>query len=260
MDRLRILASPNDARRITRRSLLAGVAVAGAGLALSGCSRGGVPSPAPDGRLEDQLNIYSWGDYDDPDNLAEFGRRGVTVQVDNFASNEELVAKLGAARGINVIGLVRRAAGVDELREQGIERVVSTDSDDWRDRVAELTGGAPIRVGIESVGGKAAGEVTSVLAEKGTLVVFGAMASPTLEIPSGDIIFKQVTVKGFWGSIVSREMPADQRNQLFGELIARALDGSLTLPVAATFGFDDIADAVAASGEPGRVGKVLLHP
>ncbi|MUL81434.1 MULTISPECIES: PotD/PotF family extracellular solute-binding protein [unclassified Mycolicibacterium] len=99
MDRLRILASPSDARRITRRSLLAGFAVAGTGLALSGCSSGGAPSPPADGVMEDQLNIYSWGDYDDPDNLAEFGRRGVTIQVDNFGSNEELVAKLGAARG-----------------------------------------------------------------------------------------------------------------------------------------------------------------
>ncbi|MCV7159716.1 extracellular solute-binding protein [Mycolicibacterium brisbanense] len=106
VDRLRILASPNDSRRITRRSLLAGFAVAGAGLALSGCSRGGVPSPAPDGKIEDQLNIYSWGDYDDPDNLAEFGRRGVTLQVDNFGSNEELVAKLGAARGTSGYDIV----------------------------------------------------------------------------------------------------------------------------------------------------------
>lgn len=99
MDPLRILASPSDARRITRRSLLAGFAVAGAGLLVPACSRGGVPSPAPDGQLENKLNIYSWGDYDDPANLAAFGNRGVTVQVDNFGSNEELVAKLGAARG-----------------------------------------------------------------------------------------------------------------------------------------------------------------
>ncbi|CDO20466.1 MULTISPECIES: extracellular solute-binding protein [Mycolicibacterium] len=106
MDKLRILASPSDAQRITRRSLLAGFAVAGAGLALSGCARGGVPSPPADGRLEDQLNVYSWGDYDDPDNLAEFSKRGVTVQVDNFGSNEELVAKLGAARGTSGYDIV----------------------------------------------------------------------------------------------------------------------------------------------------------
>ncbi|WP_374008598.1 zinc-binding dehydrogenase [Leifsonia sp. LS-T14] len=171
-----------------------------------------------------------------------------------------MVAQLGAARGLNVIGLVRRAAGVEELRAQGIGNVVATDDDGWRERLAEITGGAPIRAGVDSVGGASAGEVLSTIAENGTLVIFGAMASPTLELASGDIIFKQVTVKGFWGSVVSREMPADQRGRLFQELIARIQDGTLTLPVAGIHSLDDIAAAVAASGEPGRVGKVLLRP
>ena len=49
-----------------------------------------------------------------------------------------MVAQLGAARGINVVGLVRRAEGVEELRAQGIERVIATDSDDWRDRLEQI--------------------------------------------------------------------------------------------------------------------------
>ena len=96
---IRILACPGDAPRISRRSLLAGFAVAGAGLAVSACSRSGVPSPAPDGKVEDKLNVYSWGDYDDPDNVAAFQDKGISVQIDSYGSNEELVAKLGAARG-----------------------------------------------------------------------------------------------------------------------------------------------------------------
>ena len=177
-----------------------------------------------------------------------------------FRSVGRMIAQLGAARGINVVGLVRRAAAVDELRTQGVERVIATDSEDWREQLASITGGAPIRVGVDSVGGRAAGDVLSVLAVNGTLVVFGAMASPTLELASGDVIFKQATVKGFWGSVVSREMSAELRGQLFQELIGRVFDGTLTLPVASTHSFDDISAAVAASGEVGRVGKVLLQP
>ncbi len=170
-----------------------------------------------------------------------------------------MVAQLGKARGINVVGLVRRAAGVDELRAQGIERVIATDTDDWRATLAEITGGAPINVGVDSVGGTSAGDVLSALATNGTLVVFGAMASPSLQLASGDLIFKQATVKGFWGSVVSREMPAEIKGQLFQELMGRVLDGTLTLPVSATFDLDEIGAAVAASGEAGRIGKVLLR-
>lgn len=169
-----------------------------------------------------------------------------------------MLAQLGSARGVNVLGLVRRAAGVEELREQGIDHVVATDADDWRDRVAEITGGAHVAFGIDSVGGASAGDVLSLLGEGGTLVAFGAMSSPTMEIASGDVIFKQATVKGFWGSKVIQTMDAATRGALFGELIQRVTDGTLTLPVAGVFDAADAADAVRASNTAGRVGKVLL--
>ncbi len=63
-------------------------------------------------------------------------------------------------------------------------------------------GDGKVVAGVDSVGGSAAGDVVSLLAEDGVLVVFGAMASPTLEIGSGEVIFKQVVIKGFWGSKV----------------------------------------------------------
>jgi NADPH:quinone reductase-like Zn-dependent oxidoreductase len=171
-----------------------------------------------------------------------------------------LLAQLAEARGVHVLGLVRRGAGVGELREQGIERVVATDDDGWRDRVREIVGDAPIVAGVDSVGGAAAGDVVSLLADDGVLVVFGAMASPTLEIGSGDVIFKQIVIKGFWGSKVFAAMSADKRGALMGELVAGIGSGALTLPVEKVYSLDEIADAARANVEPGRRGKVLLRP
>ncbi len=171
-----------------------------------------------------------------------------------------LVAQLAAARGVNVLGLVRRADGVEELRDQGIERIVATDDDGWRDRVRQLVGDAPIVAGVDSVGGSAAGDVVSLLAEDGVLVVFGAMASPTLQIASGDVIFKQVVVKGFWGSKVFPAMDREKRGRLMGELMSGIASGTLTVPVEKVYSLDEIADAARASAEPGRRGKILLRP
>jgi NADPH:quinone reductase-like Zn-dependent oxidoreductase len=169
-----------------------------------------------------------------------------------------MLAQLGAARGVNVLGLVRRSAGIEELRAQGIENVVATDQPDWVEQAVKITGGAPIVAGVDSVGGAASGQVLSLLAENGTLVAFGAMNSPVMEIASGDVIFKQATVKGFWGSKVIQTMDAAKRGALFGELVQRVGDGTLTLPVAGVFDAADAADAMRASSTPGRVGKVLL--
>ncbi|PVE96014.1 zinc-binding dehydrogenase [Microbacterium sp. TPD7012] len=169
-----------------------------------------------------------------------------------------MLAQLGAARGINVLGLVRRSAGVEELRAQGIDNVIATDQDDWKEQAAALIGDARVVAGVDSVGGASAGQVLSLLSEGGTLVAFGAMDSPTMEIASSDVIFKQATVKGFWGSKVIPALDPADRKALFGELFQRIADGTLTLPVAGVFDAADIAEAVRANGTPGRVGKVLL--
>jgi len=171
-----------------------------------------------------------------------------------------MVAQLAVARGVRVLGLVRRSAGVDELREQGIGDVVATDDDGWRERVREVVGDGKVVAGVDSVGGSAAGDVVSLLAEDGVLVVFGAMASPTLEIGSGEVIFKQVVIKGFWGSKVFPAMDREKRAALMGELVAGITTGVVTLPVEEVYPLEEISAAAHASSEPGRRGKILLRP
>ena len=171
-----------------------------------------------------------------------------------------LLAQLAEARGVHVLGLVRRAAGVEELRDQGIEHVVATDDDGWRDRVRDIVGDHPLVAGVDSVGGTAAGDLVALLADDGVLVVFGAMASPTLEIGSGDVIFKQAVIKGFWGSKVFAAMSGAKRGALMGELVKGIGSGALTLPVEKVYALEEIAEAARANQAPGRRGKILLRP
>ncbi len=171
-----------------------------------------------------------------------------------------LVAQLAAARGINFIGLVRRTAGIDELAGQGINNIVATDTEGWAEQVRAIAGDAPISAGVDSVGGHASGEVLSLLAENGTLVVFGAMESPVMQIGSGDIIFKQATVRGFWGSKVSTSMPAQKRGALLKELVNYIASGVLTLPMEASYSFEEAGAAAQANFAPGRKGKIMLRP
>ncbi|MGW9112111.1 zinc-binding dehydrogenase [Microbacterium sp. NPDC055683] len=170
-----------------------------------------------------------------------------------------LVAQFARARGVRVLGLVRRDAGVDELAAVGIGDVVSTETEGWRDRAAAILAGAEPRAAVDSVGGSAAGDLLSLLGEGGTLVSFGAMADGRLEVSSGDLIFKQATLKGFWGSRVSATMAPEKRRALIGELFQRVGSGEVALPVEAVFPFEEARAAAAASAAPGRAGKVLLR-
>ncbi|MBK4217948.1 zinc-binding dehydrogenase [Paracoccus caeni] len=172
----------------------------------------------------------------------------------------KIVAMLAKSRGVNTINLVRRDAGVDELDAVGISNAISTASEGWQDRARALSGDAPIRAAVDSIGGSASTELIRLLGENGTLVSFGTMAGEPMLIPSGDVIFKQAVVKGFWGAKVSAAMAPQKRVALIGELLQLVVGGELKLPVEAVFSLDQIADAVKSSLAPGKAGKVLLRP
>ncbi|SFS07361.1 NADPH:quinone reductase [Microbacterium sp. cf046] len=171
----------------------------------------------------------------------------------------KLVAQFAPARGIRVLGLVRRQAAVDELAALGIRDVVSTDSPGWRDRVAEILDGARPRAAVDSVGGTAAGRLLSLLGDGGTLISFGAMGSEMLQLSAGDLIFRGTTVKGFWATTAARSIDPATRGALFGELLRAVGSGEIDLPVGEVFPFEQARAAAAASAEPGREGKILLR-
>lgn len=170
------------------------------------------------------------------------------------------LAMLAAARGVHVLGLVRRDAGVDELKALGIDNVLSTMQADWKPRARALLGDTLAHAAVDSIGGQASADLVALLGDNGTLVSFGTMAGEPMQIPSGDLIFKQATVKGFWGSKVSQQMSVENKRRLVGELLQRVLSGELQLPVQAIYDLADAAEAAKASLLPGKHGKVLLRP
>lgn len=170
------------------------------------------------------------------------------------------LAMLAKARGVQVVNLVRRDAGVGELERLGIDNAVSTAADGWKDRVRALLGPNGARAAVDSIGGEAADDLAELLGEHGLLISFGSMTGAPMQISSGHVIFKQLTVKGFWAAKLGGVITPDQRKQMIVELVTRVMSGELQLPVEGVFGLDAIGDAVRASLTPGKAGKVLLRP
>lgn len=168
------------------------------------------------------------------------------------------VAMLAQAKGIHVVNLVRRDAGVAELQALGIANGVSTEQAGWEARVKDITQGAPIVRAVDSIGGDAANQILNVTAPGVTLVSFGAMSGKPLVVAPDNLIFKQATIKGFWGSKRTETTPPAELARLVGELIRLAATGALKLPVEASFDLAQAAAAAAASAVPGRAGKITL--
>lgn len=169
----------------------------------------------------------------------------------------KLVAQYGAEKGIHVLGLVRREAAVAELTASGFRTVVATDGDGWQEKVRTITGGAPILRGIESLGGDGATQLASILADGAELVSFGAMTGRPLKLPAGELLFRNLSVKGFWGA--RPPVRPERIGELLGELVRDAAAGRLRLDIEAAYPIEAVAEAVRASGEPGRKGKIAIR-
>ena len=170
------------------------------------------------------------------------------------------LAMLAAARGVNTINVVRSSDAIKELEAIGAENNVSTDNEDWKEQVKAILGEDKISAAVDSVGGENGGELLSLLGHGGTFAVFGAMSGKPMVLNPTHMIFKQATMKGFWGSKLSQEMSVENKQRLINELIERAVEGKLKLPVEATFDLADITKAVDGKLQSGKNGKVLLKP
>ena len=170
------------------------------------------------------------------------------------------LAMLAAARGVKTINVVRSSDAIAELEAIGVKHNINTEEDSWRDQVKSIIGDDKISAAVDSVGGEDSGSLLSLLGHGGTFAVFGAMSGKPMMLNPTDMIFKQATLKGFWGSKLSQEMSVENKQRLVDELIDRAVSGQLKLPTEATFDLADILKAVDGKMQSDKKGKVLLKP
>ncbi len=164
---------------------------------------------------------------------------------------------LAKIQGIKTINVVRRESLVEPLLALGAD-VVLVDGDDLSEQVKKATGGADVKLGIDAVGGSATARLGEVLCEGATLVNYGAMSGESCVMPPTVIIFKDITVKGFWLAKWFRTSTPAQQQELYSYLIGLIAKGQLSAPVHGTYHLKDIKQAVALAASGGRNGKVVL--
>jgi NADPH:quinone reductase-like Zn-dependent oxidoreductase len=154
-------------------------------------------------------------------------------------------------RGLKTVNIVRRRDLVDELKAIGGD-VVVVDSPDVSERIKAAVGQAELRLALDGVSGPATGVLASTLSPGGTLVSFAAMSSSPMSISPLDVIFKPITMRGFFMAhpeFAPKLAPAEAQAS---ELIA---SGRVHIPIAATYPLSSITEAVAHAQ---RGGKILL--
>ena len=153
---------------------------------------------------------------------------------------------LAKMRGLKTVNVVRRESVVEPLTAAGAD-VVFVDGDDLADRVREATDGAAIRLGIDAVGGAATDRLGAALGDGATLVNYGVLSGEPCELSPTALIFRDITLRGFWLAKWFRSATPDQQQALYGKITGLVAGGKLSAPVHATYPVKDIKEAVAVA-------------
>ena len=180
--------------------------------------------------------------------------------IQNAANSAVGRAVIAIARelGFKTVNVVRRTELIDELTAEGAD-VVLLDEDKLRDAVKAATRGAPIRLGLNSVGGDSALRVANCLAFGGTLVSFGAMSLQPLKIPTGLFIFKDLRFRGIWINHWYDKATTAERMAAFNPLFENAKRGLLKTKIERTYSIEQAKEAVTQAMRDKRGGKIVFQ-
>ena len=167
------------------------------------------------------------------------------------------LAAIARTRHITVLSVVR---GHDAAATIGGNAIALIDDDDLAIRAREAANGAPIRLGIDAVGGSATDRLGQALSDDAAIVNYGMLSGKPCQLRPDDIVFRGICLRGFWLAKALPALEPAKRDALYEELSSMIIAGHLNVPVEHVYDIDEIGEAVAHADRSGRKGKILVQP
>jgi NADPH:quinone reductase-like Zn-dependent oxidoreductase len=168
------------------------------------------------------------------------------------------VIQLARDAGLRTISLVRRPETATDLTSLGADHVMPDDEEGLA-AALELMGGRHAALALNAVGGESALRLMNLLRDGSPHVTYGAMARRPLTVPNGLLIFRDLSLHGFWLTRwIESTTPAEVR-AVYQDLATRVAAGKLLQRVDTTYPLSEFPAALARVESPDRWGKVLFR-
>lgn len=174
------------------------------------------------------------------------------------SSFAQLVIQLAAAKGIKTICTVRHNNQTQHLLKLGATAVVNTEEGFLPKKVKQLTDGKFAKVCFDATGGELGKMALQSLADDGTMWVYGLLSLEETPMHNGLLLFKNLTIKGFWLTTWLAKSSREVRQLAAKEVIGLLATHKLVTNEEATYSLAQVQDAITHANRQGRYGKVLF--
>lgn len=164
----------------------------------------------------------------------------------------QCVVQIARALGLHTINLVRREDAIAPVQALGGDCVLLDEPG-----LVEKCPDRPA-LAMNAVGGDSATRLMDLLAEGGRMTTYGAMSRQGVKVPNKFLLFKGISLHGFWLTRWLREAPATEIAAAYQQLATLMGDGKLAIAVEQTYPLAQAAAAIRHAKQDQRQGKILL--
>jgi len=158
--------------------------------------------------------------------------------------------------GIRTICIVRRDKQIEELKRIGADFVINSENGDFLAQINKIAPkGVPYL--IDAVGGKVGTMLIKALCQGGVALVIGVLGGTAYAPPVVDILFKNLSIKGFW-LVTWGETHKDRLPGLYQKVIEHIQKKSVILEYKTFDAKAQFKEAFEHSITPGKSEKTVL--
>src|SRR5713101_7962477 len=174
----------------------------------------------------------------------------------NAAMGQYIIA-LAKLAGVKTLNVVRRQEAVEQVRQWGGDRVV-LQGDNLHQEIEEALDRKKLSLVLDMVGGTPVGELAKSLKPGGSIVVYALQSGQFPAISPGDLIYRGLSLHGFWLINWIRNAPRIEIQEIYQKLGDLVADGSLSAAVEHVYPLAQFKEAFRQSLKSNRSGKILL--
>jgi NADPH:quinone reductase-like Zn-dependent oxidoreductase len=174
----------------------------------------------------------------------------------NAAMGQYIIA-LAKLAGVKTLNVVRRKEAAEQVRQWGGDRIV-LQSDNLNKDIEEALDGKKLSLVLDTVGGSPVGELAKSLKPGGSIVVYALQSGQFPAISPGDLIYRGLSLHGFWLINWIRNAPRIEIKEVYQKLGDLVADGSLSAAVEQVYPLDRFKEAFKQSLKSNRSGKILF--
>ena len=174
-----------------------------------------------------------------------------------------LIKLCAIEKDVKTINLVRKEEQVKLLKDIGADYVINTSEKDWQSQLKKIAHELNATVCFECIGGEQASQILKAMPYGSTIYNYGNLVLKPLDgFSSGDFIFQNKKVNGWWLGTWLPQLNAEERIKWFGLVISQIMQGTdlFKTTTSKKFLLENISEAITYYQNNMSEGKVMLVP